>query len=188
MKRLTITTAFLAALLLGLLIAVPNNGFAQYEEIKPPQFRNSFVRETPTDITAAYVVIYNFNDFPDYLQGASSPWAERVELHTTDTGAKGIRSMHQIKRVGVPNNGHLTLRPGSLHLMVYGVNKSKLRKGQIMPITLNFARMGRHIAYFPVRAITYMQKSTSTPAQPTDQTTEKTEEKKEPSLDAHQHH
>lgn len=75
--------------------------------------------------------------FSAMLRGANSPKAERIELHVTMTMGDKAVSMKPIAEIPVPPNTTLFLKPGSAHMMVFGV-ASDLKPGDTMPITFQF--------------------------------------------------
>ncbi|MEH3041427.1 MAG: copper chaperone PCu(A)C [Sphingomonas paucimobilis] len=75
--------------------------------------------------------------FSAMLRGATSPRAERIELHVTMTMGDKAVSMKPIAEIPVPPNTTLFLKPGSAHMMVFGVAPD-LKPGGTMPITFQF--------------------------------------------------
>lgn len=73
---------------------------------------------------------------PDALVGASSPMAERIELHSM-THENGVMRMRAEKSFAVPANGQVAFVPGGNHLMLFGL-KPGLKPGQTIPVTLTF--------------------------------------------------
>lgn len=89
---------------------------------------------------AGFLTIRNTSDQPDRLVGASSPIAPTVELHT-HTHVNGVMQMRPVPAIDIPPNGEVTLKPGSLHIMLIGT-KEALRQGTTVPLTLRFERAG----------------------------------------------
>lgn len=101
---------------------------------------DSWARAAKTQTSAAYVVIHNKGTTQDRLIGASSPAAERVELHTTEMQGD-IARMKKLDAVEVPPAQKAEFKPGGLHIMLIGV-KRPLEEGQSIKITLQFEKAG----------------------------------------------
>ena len=104
-------------------------------EIDEPWVRASLGR-VPN--SAAYMVIRS--DAPDRLIGASSPAAERVELHNQMEHA-GVQQMRRIEALPLGPDQPATLQPGGLHLMLMGL-KDRLVEGDTVALELTFERAG----------------------------------------------
>lgn len=89
---------------------------------------------------AAYVTLKNAGSEADRLLGASSPVAERAELHTHSMD-KGVMVMQAVPAIEVPAGGSVTLRPGGTHVMLIGM-KQALTVGSRFPLTLTFEKAG----------------------------------------------
>ena len=100
---------------------------------------------------AAYVTIRNEGGGMDRLIGASSPVAKKVELHT-HLMDKGIMRMRQIEAVEVHPGTPAVMRPGGNHIMMMGL-KRKLKKGEVFPITLQFAKAGKITVSVTVKSV-----------------------------------
>lgn len=73
------------------------------------------------DLGAAYFTIVNGTDDTVRLTGASTPVAERVEIHETTMGADGQMSMAEVEGgFEIPAGDELVLEPGGKHLMMMG--------------------------------------------------------------------
>ncbi len=136
MRILSITVAtVMAALLAAPALA---HGFkAGAIEIEHP-----WARATAADAAngAAYMVLNNEGKEADRLVSATSPTAERVEMHThIDEG--GVMKMRQINAVELAPDATVKLAPGGLHVMLIGL-KAPLVKGKAIPLTLTFEKAG----------------------------------------------
>lgn len=100
---------------------------------------------------AGHMTIQNAGKEADALVSASSPKAERIELHT-HLMENNVMKMRAVQKVDVPANGAVTLGPGGFHLMVFGL-KSDVKPGQVMPITLTFSSGASVKAEFAVTGI-----------------------------------
>lgn len=76
----------------------------------------------------------------DRLIGASTPAAQRVELHNMRMDGDVMR-MYEVPAIDIPAGQAVHLRPGGLHLMFMGLN-APLQAGSRMPLTLRFERAG----------------------------------------------
>ncbi len=86
---------------------------------------------------AVYVSLMNNGPRTDKLTGASSPVAQRVELHTHTTES-GVMKMRAAASVELSPGKKVELKPGGLHLMLIGL-KQPLKEGEHFPLTLRFA-------------------------------------------------
>ena len=91
--------------------------------------------------SAAYMTIRNTGKVDDRLIGASSDFAEFVELHTTEE-RNGVMMMAPVKAVTVPARGQAELKPGGLHVMFIKI-KHGLNVGDKIKLTLEFEKSGK---------------------------------------------
>ena len=89
---------------------------------------------------AAYLTIHNHSEQADKLIAASTPFAERIELHV-HKHLDGVMRMERVQDIPVAAQGMTTVKPGGYHLMMFGLNK-KLAVGDELPLTLTFAHAG----------------------------------------------
>jgi hypothetical protein len=106
------------------------------------EVRHPWTRATPpgAEVAAGYLEIRNTGRELDRVIGASTPAAERVEMHVT-ASEKGVMKMREVTSFEAPARKRLTLRPGGTHLMIVGLRKPFV-KGQRIPLTLRFERAG----------------------------------------------
>ncbi len=76
----------------------------------------------------------------DKLVAASAPVSKTVELHMMEMDGNIMR-MRAIPAIAVPAGGTVQLKPGGMHLMFIGLNKT-LKAGDSFPLTLNFEKAG----------------------------------------------
>jgi copper(I)-binding protein len=88
----------------------------------------------------------------DTLVSATSPRAERVDLHEMSMDGNVMR-MRPVTSFTVPADGAVALTPNGLHLMLTGLTSS-LVAGETVPVTLTFERAGAVEVMLPVRART----------------------------------
>lgn len=121
---------------------------------RPIAIENAWARATPAGARtgAAYLTIENRGAEADRLTAASSPAAEKVEVHEMSmTG--GIMRMRAVAGgLAVPAHGSVTLKPGGYHLMLTGL-KHPLKAGETLAVTLTFAKAGAVAVSAPIRPI-----------------------------------
>lgn len=133
------TLILLAAAVVGLPFLGSLVGDAAAQSQANLSFEAQWARPTPPSARtgAVYGVIRNSGSNPDRLIGASSPVAERIEMH--ETAIEGdIARMRPVASVPVPAASMVPIQPGGLHLMLVNLT-SQLRLDQSFPITLRFA-------------------------------------------------
>lgn len=91
-------------------------------------------------VGGGYLSLHNAGKTSDRLLGASSPAAERVELHRMAMEGDVMR-MRPVESIELPPGGRVELKPGGLHLMLMGL-KQPLQAGQAVPLTLRFEKAG----------------------------------------------
>lgn len=89
---------------------------------------------------AGYLTIVNNQPTDDRLLRATSPWAEAVTLHRSQTDA-GITRMRNLAELPLPAKDRVTLSPGGYHLMFTGLY-ARFVAGDAVPVTLEFERAG----------------------------------------------
>lgn len=87
---------------------------------------------------AAYFTLTNHAGTSDTLTGASTPVAEKAELHRDEMMKNGVMTMRPAGPLALASGATVTLAPGGLHLMLMGL-KRPLKPGDRFPITLTFA-------------------------------------------------
>jgi len=89
---------------------------------------------------AAYFTIVNNAARDDRLVKASSPLADRVEIHV-HKHENGVMKMVKVDHIPVAAHGETVVKPGGYHLMLFGL-KQKLHLGDELPLILTFAQAG----------------------------------------------
>ncbi|MCP5077922.1 MAG: copper chaperone PCu(A)C [Psychromonas sp.] len=119
---------------------------------------DAFVRATPphTVNSAAFMKISNSSDKPLALVAASSDIAERVELHS-HTMSDGMMKMRQIDEVTIDANATVELKPGSFHIMFFGL-KAPLVEGEDVKLKLHFNNGDEIVVDAPIKKITMKKK------------------------------
>jgi len=136
MRRLI---AALALLAIGLLPAL---GLAHDTTIGPFEVTHSWARFTPKGAPngAVYMVIENTGPTGDRLVGASTPRAERVEMHRSAMDGE-LMTMKPQDAVELKPGEIVEFAPGGLHLMLLKLT-APLQVGERFPLTLRFETAG----------------------------------------------
>ncbi|TNC52021.1 copper chaperone PCu(A)C [Rubellimicrobium rubrum] len=104
---------------------------------------------------SAYMLIHNHASAADRLIGASSPAADRVEIHENLEENGVIRMRHVEEGLELRPGSVLLLNRGGPHLMFLGITDS-FEDGDTVPITLTFEKAGD----VPVEAIVDLSRLT----------------------------
>ena len=89
---------------------------------------------------AAFFVLHNQGDMADRLISASSPQAQKTEIHE-HVHKDGLMKMQQVQGVDVPAGGEVKFMPMGYHVMLFGVQK-QAQDGERFPLTLRFEKAG----------------------------------------------
>jgi copper(I)-binding protein len=115
------------------------------------QIDGAWSRPAPQGGTGVGYVTLTSRGKPDRLLSASTPVAERIEIHESMV-MDGKAMMHpRPGGVTLPADKAVTLAPGGLHMMMIGLKKP-LKVGEAVPVTLKFEKAGAIQASFAVRA------------------------------------
>ena len=116
-----------------------------------------WARATPgqTPNGAAYMQLSIEGAEADRLLSATSPVAERVELHTHIVD-DGVMRMRQVEAIEVAPGSPTILQPGGLHVMLLGL-KAPLQEGESFPLTLTFENAGTFEVEVDVEAVGSME-------------------------------
>lgn len=111
--------------------------------------------ETPPNARNAggFISLYNYASEENRLVAASSPWAERVELHTMTMENDVMRMRELEDGIAIPGETQVDLEPGGLHLMFMGLS-APFTEGDEVPVTLVFESGDEREIILPVRART----------------------------------
>jgi copper(I)-binding protein len=113
-----------------------------------------FSRATPggAQVGAGYMTIINKGTAADKLIAASSPAADKVQVHEMSMDG-GVMKMRELTG-GLPIDAGKTvsLAPGGYHLMMMGL-KAPLKTGDKVPVTLTFEKAGKVEVTLDVQAI-----------------------------------
>jgi copper(I)-binding protein len=130
---------FLAALAASIAASVT---LAHNHEKGDIQVHHPWSRATPpgAKVAAGYMEIRNRGAQPDRLLSASTPAAQRVELHVTEREGD-VAKMRQVKSYEIPARERYVLRPGGAHMMLVDIVQP-LKKGERVKMKLRFERAG----------------------------------------------
>lgn len=109
-------------------------------------------RTTPpaSAVAVGYLGVVNSGKTPDRLMSASSPSAERVELHETTMTGNVVR-MQPVQSLTIDAGQSVELKPNGLHLM-FVKPRPRFREGDLVPATLVFERAGAISVQFDVQS------------------------------------
>lgn len=127
-----------ASLLSAVGICVLSVGVLAQSAAPALSVRDAWVRATPAgrQMTGAFMVIDNTSSTPRALVSVTADVASPVELHEMKQDG-GMMRMSPVKQIDVPARGRVELKPGSFHLMLFGL-KAPLTAGQTVNVTLVF--------------------------------------------------
>jgi len=104
---------------------------------------HAWARATPggAQVGAGYLTIENKGTGPEKLLSGSSPAAAKIEVHEMAM-KNSVMTMHPVSGgLSIPAGQTVMLAPGGYHLMLMGL-KGPLKKGDKIPVTLNFEKAG----------------------------------------------
>ena len=106
------------------------------------QVRHPWSRATPpgAKVAVGYMEIRNVGTQPDRLLSATTPVAQRVEMHVTQRDGE-VMKMREVKTFEIPARERYALRPGGSHLMLVDLLQP-LKMGERFTMRLRFERAG----------------------------------------------
>lgn len=132
------------------LLAVLLAGAARADS-SPVTVRDAWMRPTSAGAAGAgYLTIVNHGRFADTLAAIASPDAASATLHESRM-LGGVMTMRPLPALAIPSGGSVALKPGGLHVMLRGVNRT-LKVGDRATLILTFAKAGRVKVVLTVRA------------------------------------
>jgi copper(I)-binding protein len=132
--------------LLGLGLATAASVFSQEASLKDLRVRQAMANPTVPGAQAggAVVTIENKGAAADRLLGASTPVADRVEIHVMKM-ENNIMRMREVGPLELKAGQTVVMgssHPEGLHLMLMGL-KQPLKDGEKVPMTLEFEKAGK---------------------------------------------
>jgi copper(I)-binding protein len=111
----------LAALLLAAVATAPRTAMAQAATVTA---KDVWVREAPAGrpTTAVFLVLTNSGTAARHVVSGATAAADTLELHEMKRDGN-MMQMSPVSRITIPAGGDVTLRPGGLHLMLFGLRK-----------------------------------------------------------------
>lgn len=103
------------------------------------------------DVSAAYLTVRNGAVAGDRLLGATSPRADRIEIHEMSMDGAVMR-MRTVETIPIAPDEAVVLAPGGMHLMFYGV-REPFAEGENIPVRLRFQNAGEIDVVMPVRRV-----------------------------------
>ncbi len=114
--------------------------------------------------SAAFLQMENRGKSDDALLSASSPAAERVEIHSMSMEGD-VMKMRAVERIELKAGEKLAMQPGQgYHLMLMGLKKP-LKAGEKLPLTLTFREAGKLQVSVEVVAMGAAQQGKDKPGQ-----------------------
>jgi periplasmic copper chaperone A len=132
------------AIAAALIVAGAGAALAQNERIGSIEIGGPWAAATGSrpGNSAVYLSLTDLGTQSDELVGATSPIAQKVELHVFSV-VDGVYGMHKVEGIEIaPGPAATVLRPGGAHIMLESL-KRPLRPGTTFPVTLYFQRAGQ---------------------------------------------
>lgn len=98
-----------------------------------------------------YLTVRNGADAADRLVGASTPVAQRAELHFHERDGDVLK-MRRIEAVVLGARATVAFKPGGMHVMLLGLT-APLKEGESFPLTLEFEASGALTVDVPVKSV-----------------------------------
>ncbi|MDA0149060.1 copper chaperone PCu(A)C [Vibrio sp. LaRot3] len=112
-----------------------------------------YARATPPNAatSAVFVELMNHSDTDRAIISASTSVAGKVELH--DVIHEGdVMKMRQVDQIKVPAQETVSLKPGSLHIMLFELNKP-LIEGEAIEVEISFANGEKQTFTAPIKKV-----------------------------------
>ena len=98
----------------------------------------------------AFMTINNASGPADKLVAVTTTVTNRAELHTMAMDSQGKMAMQKVDSIAIPAAGNLELKPGSFHVMLFGLNR-ELKVGETFPLTLTYEQGGQQTIQVQVK-------------------------------------
>lgn len=135
----------------ALLLTATQGASAHEFEAGPIKIEYLWIRSAPASapVLGGYMTLTNDGPGSDRLVGASTPAAQRVEIHES-TVMDGVAKMRRLDGVSVAPGQTVSLGPGGIHLMLFSPT-NPLSAGQTVPAILEFEKAGKINVQFTVQ-------------------------------------
>lgn len=122
-----------------ILLVLSGDTLAHGYSAGPIRVEHPWAAATPRGaaVGAAYMRLVNTGRAPVRLVGATTPAAQRVEIHTMSMDGGVMRMRPMVGGLVVPAGGQVRLAPGGLHLMLINL-RGPLLAEDLVPLTLHF--------------------------------------------------
>jgi periplasmic copper chaperone A len=136
-------TFHFAAIALLLIVGSSGQLRAQALQERTIIVADAWARATPKGSTTAviYITVINNGQDADRLLGATTPMAEKVQLHS-NTNDNGVMKMRELTSIEIEAGKKVALKPGGTHAMLVGL-KQPLVEGQSFSVTVEFEKAGK---------------------------------------------
>jgi copper(I)-binding protein len=114
----------------------------------------AFETAKTANVGGGYMTLTNAGEAPDRLMEVRVAQIPRVELHLSETDAKGVARMTKQDGISLPAGETVALEPGGLHVMFMGLNGDPFEVGEKIEATLVFETAGEIAVTFNVEART----------------------------------
>ena len=115
--------------------------------VTDPWARASILASRPG---AAYLTLVSDTD--DRLLSATTPVADHVMMHASETDANAVTRMIHLDTLDLKAGETVRFAPGGMHLMLMDL-AGKLDEGAQFPLTLTFERVGEITVNVPVLGV-----------------------------------
>jgi len=132
-----------AAIALLLIVGSSGQLRAQAAQGKTISVADAWARATPKGSTTAviYMTVINSGQDPERILGATTPMAEKVQLHS-NANENGVMKMRELTSIEIEAGKKVALKPRGTHAMLVGL-KQLLIASQSFPLTLEFEKAGK---------------------------------------------
>ncbi len=96
---------------------------------------NVLVPPAGRDVTAGFGT-FSAGERPITIIAVEAPFAQTVEMHTSETSEDGMMSMRKVDSIAIPANGDHSLGRGGDHLMFFGVQPDSLQADTTATLTV----------------------------------------------------
>jgi copper(I)-binding protein len=137
----------------GLALALATTAVAHEFKIADLEIDHPWSRATVATAKngAVFLVIKNEGGTADRLIAASSPVAEKAELHEMVMD-NDVMKMRMVGAIDLPAGRSVALEPGGFHIMLMGLKKP-LEESRSFPVTLTFEKAGNVTVTAVVEAV-----------------------------------